>query len=542
MDALQFAAENYVRHLTDSLQSLQGSCLMALDPRVAALALHRFGFGPRAGTIAAIASDPQGALLADLDRPDAGRVADAGLMTSGAANRMVFEYNAAQQAKQRLESKRKEAEKEAEKDAAKRAAENPAMVPGGDAQMAAMENAKPDAKSTDAKCADAKCADTKPAGAKPADAAPPRPPETPAAQNFFREAEAHYRAGSLAEIGFVERLVWFWSNHFCVNADDTVMAGAYEREAIRPHVLGKFGDLLLAAESHPAMLVYLNNTTSMGPNSVAGINRSRGLNENLGREILELHTLGVRTGYSQDDVTSFAKTITGWTIRNTADDPDHGGEFLFHPRLHEPGAQTVLGKAYRDTGVEQARAVLADLARHPATALHVALKLARHFVADEPPPSLVETLRRTFVETGGDLWEVSKALVRAPESWAPEQRKLKRPSEWMTAWLRAAGFPGDPRVVTRTLNRLGEPLWRPPAPKGFPDTEADWIDGIAHRLDTANAIAQNANVADRVDPKAVLETALGPLASAETRSAVARAETKQQAITLVLMAPEFQRR
>jgi uncharacterized protein (DUF1800 family) len=418
------------------------------------------------------------------------------------------------------------------------------MMPAGDAQMAAMENAgKPDAKCADAKCADPKPADTKTADTKPADAAPPQPPpETPAAQNFFREAEAHYRAASQAETGFVERLVWFWSNHFCVNADDTVMAGAYEREAIRPHVLGKFADLLLAAESHPAMLVYLNNTTSIGPNSVAGINRARGLNENLGREILELHTLGVRTGYTQDDVESFAKTITGWTIYNTAETPDRGGEFLFHPRLHEPGAQTVLGNAYRETGVEQGRAVLADLARHPATALHVATRLARHFVADEPPPSLVETLRRTFTDTGGDLREVSRALVRAPESWAPEQRKLKRPSEWMMAYLRAAGFAGDARRLTRTINRLGEPLWRPPAPRGFPDTETEWIDGIGHRLDTANAIAQNPINDGRLDPGAMLETALGPLASADTRRAVARAETKQQAVTLLLMAPEFQRR
>jgi uncharacterized protein (DUF1800 family) len=488
---------------------------MALDPRGAALALHRFGFGPRAGTIAAIASDPQGAVIADLDRPKAGLVADDGLMTSGAASRMAFEYNAAQQAKQRLETKRQEALKEA----AKRAAENPSMMQAGDMQMAATENA-----------------------GKPAEVPAAPPPESPVAENFFREAETHYRAASTAEIGFVERLVWFWSNHFCVDADDTVMAGAYEREAIRPHVLGKFADLLLAAESHPAMLVYLTNTASMGPNSIAGINRNRGLNENLGREVLELHTLGVRTGYSEDDVVSFAKSITGWTIYNTNDAPDHGGEFLFHPRLHEPGAQTVMGKAYRDTGVDQGRAVLLDLARHPATALHVATKLARHFVADEPPPALVETLRQTFIATDGDLWEVSKALVRAPEAWAPEQRKLKRPSEWMMAYLRAAGFPGDARVITRMINRLGEPLWRPPAPRGFPDTEADWIDGIAHRLNTANAIAQNANVADRVDPNAMLETALGPLASPETRSAVSRAETKQQAITLVLMAPEFQRR
>jgi uncharacterized protein (DUF1800 family) len=196
----------------------------------------------------------------------------------------------------------------------------------------------------------------KPADAKPAATPPPPPPETPMVENFFREAKAHYDAAIKAELGFVERLVWFWSNHFCVNADATVMAGAYEREAIRPHVLGKFADLVLAAEGHPAMLIYLDNASSMGANSIAGINRTRGINENLAREILELHTLGVRTVYTQEDVTNFAKVLTGWTIYTTDNNPDHGGEFLFHPRMHEPGAQTVIGKAYRNAGVEQGRA------------------------------------------------------------------------------------------------------------------------------------------------------------------------------------------
>src|SRR5262249_44222051 len=186
---------------------------MALDPRGAALALHRFGFGPRAGTIAAIASDPQGALIADLDRPKAGMIPDAGLLNSGVANRMAFEFNAERLAKQRLEAKRKELAKQ---EAAKLAAENPAT------QNAAMENG----------------AMEKPAEANAANAPPPEP-ETPIVQNFFREAEAHYRAAITAEIGLVERLAWFWSNHFCVNAISTVMAGAYEREAIRPHVLGR---------------------------------------------------------------------------------------------------------------------------------------------------------------------------------------------------------------------------------------------------------------------------------------------------------------
>jgi uncharacterized protein (DUF1800 family) len=485
---------------------------MALDPRGAALALHRFGFGPRPGTIAAVASDPQGALIAELDRANAGKVPDAGLLSSGAANRIAFEFNAARSAQRRLEARRQEA--------AKLVAENAAV------QSPASENAGMQ----------------KADEARPPAASPPVPePETPMRENFFREAKVHYDAAITADIGFVERLVWFWSNHFCVNADATVMAGAYEREAIRPYVLGKFADLLLAAEGHPAMLIYLDNASSIGPNSVAGINRNRGINENLGREILELHTLGVRTGYHQDDVVSLAKAITGWTIYTTADNPDHGGEFLYHPRLHEPGPETVLGKAYRDTGVEQGRAVLADLARNPATAGHVATKLARHFIADEPSPALIETLTKTFLATDGDLWQVSKALVAAPESWAPDQAKIKHPSEWMVASIRAGGLNnGDVRRIVPALNRLGEPLWRPPAPKGFGDVNGDWLDGLAHRLDTANAIAQN--YGERLDPQAMLETSLGPLASTETRSAVTRAETRQQALTLLLMAPEFQRR
>src|SRR5262245_53614804 len=296
---------------------------MTLDPRGAALALHRFGFGPRAGTIAAIASDPRAALLAELDKPNAAKIPDAGLMSGGAASRMTSDFTAERAAKQKLETKRQEV--------AKLAADNPTM------QNPASENAGMEMS------ADAKAAEAKPVEAK---STPPQaPPETPMVENFFREAKAHYDAAVRAEIGFAERLVWFWSNHFCVNADDTTAAAAYEREAIRPHVLGKFVDLLQAVESHPAMLVYLSNATSMGPNSVSGINRDRGLNENLGREILELHTLGVWTGYDQSDVTNFAKVITGWTTF-LPDLPDRGGEFVFYARMHEPGPQTVLGKVY----------------------------------------------------------------------------------------------------------------------------------------------------------------------------------------------------
>src|SRR5262247_2479261 len=337
---------------------------------VAALALNRFGLGPRLGSIAAIASDPRGALLAELDQPQAGALAASQLPTSAAAFRAVADANAERRARQIVMAREQEAKRAAEP------AMNEASAPGGDEAVAKMA----------------------------AEAVP-----NPGRQIYLNEAKARIDAALASQIGFAERLVWFWSNHFCISADKIQsMSGAYEREAVRPHILGRFQDLLQAAEGHPAMLFYLDNTMSLGPNSVAGINRTRGLNENLAREILELHTLGVRTVYTQEDVTSFAKVITGWSILTTDTNPHHGGEFLYHPRMHEPGAQTVLGKSYRDTGQEQGRAVLTDLARHPATATHIATKLARHFIADEPPPVLVERLTRRFTETEGDLWEVAK--------------------------------------------------------------------------------------------------------------------------------------
>ena len=476
---------------------------MARDTRAAALALHRFGLGPRAGAIDALASDPRGALMAELDQPGAGLIAAAGLPSSGAANRAVFEFNAERNAKDKLERRRRES--------AQKLAENSGM----ENAMAAQTEAPPTA-----------AAQTEPV---------PLP-----RQIFLDEAKARFDTAIGAEIGFVERLVWFWSNHFCVNADATVMAGGYEREAIRPHALGRFADMLQAAEGHPAMLVYLNNVLSIGPTSVAGINRDRGLNENLAREILELHTLGVRTVYSQADVTNFAKVLTGWTIRETVSDPDHGGEFVFLRRAHEPGPERVVDHDYPDSGVGQGQAVLADLARHPATARHVATKLARHFIADEPPPTLVDRLASRFLDTDGDLKEVARVMVAAPEAWAPEQAKMKRPAEWIVAALRATGRSGDIGRIVGGLNLLGEPLWRPPAPKGFSDDNAAWLDGLGQRLDIANTFAQR--VADQLDPQAIAEAVIGPLASAETRAAIDRAESKPQALTMLLMAPEFLRR
>ncbi|MBV8419843.1 MAG: DUF1800 family protein [Hyphomicrobiales bacterium] len=479
---------------------------MALDPKAqAALALYRFGLGPRAGSIAGIASDPRGALLAELDGAGAGRIGNADLLASGTAARVAFAFQQAQRAARQAE----------------RAAQQAAAPSGGASPPQMNDQSAPP---------------------------PPAPVRNPGPgvpqQIYLAEAKARIQAALGAEIGFLERLVWFWSNHFCVSADKgnvRQICGAYEREVIRAHVLGRFGDMLLAAESHPAMLIYLDNARSIGPDSIAGLRQKRGLNENLAREILELHTLSVRTVYTQEDVTRFANVITGWTFVPFPQDAVRGGEFEFNPRMHQPGAQTVIGRNYPDAGMQQGRDVLAVLARHPATAKHVAAKLARHFVADEPPPALVERLAKRFLATQGDLKEVTKALVAAPEAWEAPRAKLKRPGEWVVGMLRAAGItPPDIGPVMQAHNLLGEPLWRPSAPKGFADESAPWLDGLAQRLDIANQFARRLGA--QADPREVFEQALAPLASSETRQAVLRAESRPQALALLFMAPEFQRR
>ena len=497
---------------------------MALDPQTqAALALHRFGFGPRADSIAKFASDPRGALLAELDRPGAGLIADPNLLTSAEAA----------QAQRDFRQVRKAA----------RLVERPAQANVQQASPPARGKRGPDMQAT----ADMQSRDARPDMKPPGDgksAAAPNPANLPL-QVLLEEAKARLSAAAAADIGFAERLVWFWSNHFCVSASKSgivaIMCGPYEREAIRPHALGRFADLLLAVETHPAMLLYLDNARSIGPDSAAGRAQGKGLNENLAREILELHTLGVRTVYSQADVTHFADVITGWTMVPPRAELPHAGEFTFNPRMHEPAQQKVIDKVYQNTGFEQGRAVLINLARHPASARHIASKLARHFVADDPPLTLVDKLAKRFLDTQGNLKEVAKTLVTAPESWVASPRKLKRPSDWMVGMLRAAGEePTDVRPIVQAQNLLGEPLWRPSAPNGFADKDEAWIDGMAQRLDIATQAGRRAG--DRIDPKAVLDSALGPLASADTRQTINRAESRPQALALLFMAPEFQRR
>jgi uncharacterized protein (DUF1800 family) len=474
----------------------------------AVLALHRFGLGPRPGSVAAIESDPRGALLAELDRPNAGAAPAGSLLSSSQAFRAVADANAERQAKQILAAR---AQKEAER---QRVAGEPSMAEGGGEQ-----------------------ASEEMAARVAAEAVP-----NPGRQIYLDEAKARLQAALGANIGLAERLVWFWSNHFCISADKIQsMAGAYEREAIRPHILGRFGAMLHAVEGHPGMLFYLDNAASMGPNSTAGINRTRGLNENLAREVLELHTLGVRTVYTQDDVVAFAKVLTGWTFLPAGDNPEHGGEFTFNRRLHEPGPHSVLGKLYSEGGVEQGRAVLRDLALHPSTAQHIATKLTRYFLADDPPPAVVGRLTKVFRDTEGDLKEVVKALIASPEAWSLPRTKLKRPSEWVAGMVRATGITEvDPVRFTAGQGLLGEPLWRPPSPKGFADDEATWIDGVGRRLDVANNFAER--IANRIEARYVTETVLGGTVSPEVLQAIARAESRPQALALLFMSPEFLRR
>jgi uncharacterized protein (DUF1800 family) len=320
-------------------------------------------------------------------------------------------------------------------------------------------------------------------------------------------------------------------------------AGSFEREAIRPHVLGRFVDMLRAVEQHPAMLYFLDNQQSLGPDSRAGQNRNRGLNENLAREIMELHTLGVGGGYSQDDVTSLARIITGWTFAGRQGKLGTPGAFVFNANAHQPGPQRLLGQIYEDNGVAQGEAALGFIARHPSTAKFIATKFARHFVSDDPPAALVARLQDVFGKTDGDLRAFATALLDSDEAWQAPPTKLRSPYEFVVATGRLLSqVPQDPSRYLGGLNLLGQPLWSPAGPNGFADTNAAWAapEGMKLRLDISAQVASR--LADNVDPRDLLELVAADAASPETRRTVERAESRQQALALLLMSPEFQRR
>ncbi|WP_277968689.1 DUF1800 domain-containing protein [Sphingomonas echinoides] len=358
---------------------------------------------------------------------------------------------------------------------------------------------------------------------------------------------------------FVERLVYFWANHFAVSADKLTvigLAGTLEFEAIRPHVLGTFRDMLLAVEQHPAMLLYLDQAVSVGPGSPLGQriaargNRKVGLNENLAREILELHTLGVRTGYTQADVTEFARAMTGWTVAGIGQGPGARaagtdgmpGDFVFAAALHEPGDRTIMGKLYPAGGVEQARAVLQDVSIAPATATHVMTKLARHFAGDTPPPALVARLQKAFLESGGDLPTVYRALIASPEVWVERPLKFKTPWEWTISSMRALNLKtADGQAMVGLLNQLGQPTWKPGQPIGYDDIAASWAgpDAVLRRVEAAERFASRAAT---IDARALAPKVLPGSVSPATQTALANCESPAQALALLLVAPEFLRR
>ena len=523
---------------------------MVRDSLTALVALHRFGFGARGGASGDVinaASDPRGFVKAELARPSGGLLEVPGLQSTPALAQAVFAYQdqvrlareqAAQSAAAPLQaapspSTVSEQEKQRRGPSPDTAAQTPAMKPqdngGANPPMAAGEAMQPSA------------------------AASPRPPQQPpqplnVIQKTFRsEALARLQRAVLSDCGFTERLVVFWSNHFCISANKgelaRMWAGSFEREAIRAHVLGRFADMLKAVAQHPAMLFFLDNQQSLGPDSRGGINRHRGLNENLAREIMELHTLGVGGGYTQDDVTSLARVITGWTFVGRQGVLGVPCSFVFNANAHQPGAQRVLGKFYDAGGVEQGEAVLRDIARHPLTARFIATKFVRHFVADDPPPALVAKLQDVFTQTDGDLKELATALVDSDDAWSAPITKLRSPYEYLVAIGRLlARVPEDASLYLNWLNVLGQPLWAPAGPNGFADTNAAWAapEGIKLRLDIAAQAASR--VGNNIDPRELLELAFADAASLETRRTIERAESRQQALALLLMSPEFQRR
>lgn len=365
---------------------------------------------------------------------------------------------------------------------------------------------------------------------------------------YRREAAVHFEAASSSRLGFAERIVWFWTNHFSVATGKSMLlkalAGVFEREVIRRHAFGRFSDLLIAAETHPAMLLYLDNQSSTGPASPTGARRGAGLNENLAREILELHTLGVHGGYSQSDVTSFAKVISGWTVGGltTSKKSTVPSGFIFDVRRHEPGPQTILGKIYARPGIEQGLAILVDLAAHRSTARFIATKLARYFVADHPPESLIRELEQVFLETGGDLRHVYTALAASAAAITPPFDGIIGQEEFVVSCCRAFDVAPSTPLLLRYLMELGHPLWNPPGPNGF-SSNADQLatpQGLKNRLVIASRLARSSR--RNVRPDILLGEVAGQPVSDETREAVMLAESREQAFALIAMSPEFQRR
>jgi uncharacterized protein (DUF1800 family) len=480
-------------------------------------AFNRFGFGPKPGDFART-SDPRAAIRAELATPQVAAIDYPNLDRTAVILQAVY-------ADQELKKSRRE---HAVADKLARAA-MPAptvaaliMPPAAPAPMSPMGAPTPGAMAN---------------------------PDIPPEQKYFRaEALARIVKAVASPIGYSERLVAFWSNHFAVSVAKSnigrAAAGSFEREAIRPYIAGRFADMARAVEQHPVMLNFLDNAQSIGPNSKAGRSRKAGLNENLAREILELHTLGVGAGYTQNDVTELAKIITGWTIAGREGKLGEPGTFAFNANAHEPGPASLLGHVYAQDGVAQGEAALDDIVRREAVAIHIARKLTRHFVADDPDPALVSRLAKVFRDTDGDLGAVSRALVTDEASWSAPMTKLRNPWEIVVAGVRAFNQPvNDAGPFLNMMNLMGMPLWQPGGPNGFSDDSATWAspEGMKMRLELASQFAAR-QTKDAPAPAEMIDDILGPTVSQQTRETVMRAESREQAYALLLMSPEFQRR
>lgn len=353
---------------------------------------------------------------------------------------------------------------------------------------------------------------------------------------------------------FAERLVRFWSNHFTVSRTRGLIGPAipaYENEAIRPFIFGRFEDMLLRASQHPCMLIYLDNISSIGPNSRQGSRRGKDLNENLAREILELHTMGAQGDYTQTDVTNFAKILTGWTVERKRKNPKNQmvppGQFYFNPRTHEPGPQTLLGKTFKQNGQDQGIQALKEIARHPSTANFIATKLIQHFVDDKPSEYDIQAIARTFIKTDGDLAEVSKALINLKSAWIMTGSKIKTPEEMIISALRALHFkspltlPKD-QLLFPALKSMGQDVFHAPSPAGWPDEGKVWVapESLMHRLEWVREFSRH-SVAT-INPLDVLNSTIGPFASDSAKRLIKGAPSREDGLALIFSSPAFQRR
>lgn len=363
---------------------------------------------------------------------------------------------------------------------------------------------------------------------------------------YQSEMASRFKQALDSDYPFLERLVLFWSNHFTVSFKGkphiAPITGAFEREAIRPHIQGKFSDMLKSAVQHPTMLTYLDNAQSIGPNSQIGQRRSIGLNENLAREILELHTLGVNGGYVQNDVIGLAKILTGWTL-----EPPRrgGGGFRYIHQAHEPGDHVLLGKTYKEARQKQGLEALNDLALHPSTARFIATKLARHFISDSPSEKVIKTLSQNYLAHDSDLNAVYKTLIDLTEAWQPELTKVKHPYEMIISSFRMVGAKpkeSDFKHILNSLALFDQSPFQAPSPAGWSDKTDDWLspNAMLNRVEWCHAFALA--IRPKTSPSLTAKAVLGNIADKQTLFWIDRAPTPEEGLALLLASPQWQRR